>query len=291
MNFSRFYAARAVRKAAFDRSRPLAFMHIPKTSGVSMTHGLTVALSPTAVAVDTVKPIDERILCDLYNSPQYIPNADLVAGHFPLSTLTRTYPLAQYLTILREPLSRLLSQWLFWRQHTDADLEPLGEWGNRVKLSREPLADFLNEPRLAFQTDNLVVRMLLWPNPLVPDDQFIDPVNDRYLLSQALARLRKFDFTDIVEDDGSVDRLRCWLGYPFTYDRLNETLPLPRQFRSPLQRELTAEAYECLCARSRLDIRIWSEVAANHLSDTDVRKLQERTLLANMARYSVLMAC
>lgn len=42
-------------------------------------------------------------------------------------------------------------------------------------------------------------RMLLCPNHLVPDDKFIDPINDRELLHQALARLRTFDFVGIVE--------------------------------------------------------------------------------------------
>jgi len=295
MNFFRFDSAQALRKfgsTTFDRSRPLAFMHIPKTSGTSIVHGVTAALSPAVVVGgETFKAIDERIHRDIYHSPQYIPNANLVAGHFPFSTLLRVYPLAQYLTILREPLSRLLSHWLYFRQHTDADLGTWGEWGNRVKLARKPLADFLNETSLAFQTDNLVVRMLLWPNPFVPDDQFIDPINDGALLRQAMVRLRKFDFVDIVEDRASVRRLRRWLGYRFTYRRLNETAAIPRQFRSSLQSELTAEAYECLYARSRLDLRIWSEVAANQLQDLDVCKLREQTLSANIARYSVLMAC
>jgi hypothetical protein len=227
-------------------------------------------------------------LCDVYPSPQYTPNAELVAGHFPFSALARVYPLAQYLTILREPLSRLLSHWMFWRRYTDADLEPSQEY---VKLARQPLADFLSETRLASQTDNHVVRMLLWPNPLIPNDRFIEPINDRELLRQAMARLRKFDFVDIVEGGASLLRLQRWLGYCFICGRLNETSAIPRQFRSPLESELTGEAHEYLHARSRLDLRIWSTIAANHLPEPDVRKLQERTLLTNIARYSVLMAC
>jgi hypothetical protein len=87
-----------------------------------------------------------------------------------------------------------------------------------------------------------------------------------------------------------VDRLQRWLGYPFSYDRLNETKPIPQRFRSPLNCELTSQAYGLLSIRSRLDVRLWTRVAAHHLPDRNAGKFREQTILATVARYSALMA-
>jgi hypothetical protein len=235
--------------------------------------------------------IDQSIRCTIYESPKHLPQpADLIAGHFAYSTLRHAYPYAQRLTLLREPCSRLLSHWLFWRQHADPELAPWGYWAERVKKSRRPLADFLRDPMLACQTDNLVLRMLLWPHRLLPADRFIDPLNDKRLLREAMANLNAFDLVDIVENRTLDDRLQSWLGRPFTYARMNETRPIPPELRAPLDGELTSEAIDLLEHRSRLDFRLWAEIARRRLPGTDISALRQRMVLKNAARYAVLMA-
>lgn len=284
----------------FNRLRPLTFMHVPKTSGTSIACGLVKALAPAAVvggfdyslfrAFGDLSSLQKDLRCQIYTSPASMPkHADFVAGHISFSTLTKAYPTAQRLTILREPMSRVLSHWLYWRQLTDLELVRWGDWADYVRLARKPLANFLSDPTLACQTDNLILRMLLWPHPLIPMTQFIDPLHDRHLLREATARLEEFDFVDIVENDALVKGLQCWLGRPFSHHRLNETRPIPQQFRSPLHRELTLDAYDLLDARSRLDLCLWSKVAAQRLPDRDAEKLRGRVILANVSRYSVPM--
>jgi hypothetical protein len=286
---------------SFERPRPLAFLHIPKTSGNAVASGLMKALSPNSVVTGldhclfgpfkNFCSIDVAIRSSIYGSAASLPkNADLVVGHFALSTLAESYPTAQFLTVLREPFSRLLSHWMYWRQHNDGVLSAWGDWADRVRGARKPLADFLNDPMLASTTDNLMLRMLLWPHPLLPIDQFIDPCNDERLIRDAMERLLEFDFVDIVENDSFVHRLNCWLGLPFDYNRHNETKTIPPQYRTPLHHELTAEAHELLEARSRLDLRLWTRIAADRLPDRSVSALRERTVLANVARYGVLIA-
>ena len=94
----------------------------------------------------------------------------------------------------------------------------------------------------------------------------------------------------IIENDGFAQNLMHWLGRPVTIDRLNETGRVPIEFRSPLHMQLTAEAHELLAARSRLDLRLWTDVAATRLGNCDISGLRERTLIVNAARYGVLMA-
>jgi hypothetical protein len=285
-----------------ERRLPVVFMHIPKTSGVSITSGLRATLAPAVVVsgydhslfgcYKNFDSIAEALRYTIYDTPAFLPqHADFVSGHFAFSTLWGAYPLARRLTLLREPCSRLLSHWLFWRQHTDMDLAVWGAWADRVRKSRQPLVEFLSDPLLACQTDNLTLRMLLWPHPLLPTDRFIDPVNDQRLVRAALARLLRFDFVDIVEDPRFVHRLQAWLGRPFHYSVHNETMPIMKEFCSPLHRELTSEALELLEFRSRLDLHLWTLISARHFRRREVSKMRQQTILANVARYSILMAC
>jgi hypothetical protein len=285
-----------------EESRPVVFMHIPKTSGTAVSPGLGTALAP-AVEVGgfdyslfgsfrDFDTLDESVRCHIHASSASLPkNADLVTGHIAFSTLREAYPLAQYLTILREPSSRLLSHWLFWRQHTDEDLAPWGDWGKRVRQSRMPLVDFLAEPQLACQTDNIALRMLLWPHPLLPEAEFIDSIHTGRLVRTEMSSLLKFNFVVFVKTGTIANRLQRWLDRPFTYDRHNETNVIPQQYRTLLHRELTPDALDLLDARTGLDFHLWARIATDGLPDRDVPKLRERTILANVARYSLLMAC
>jgi len=183
-------------------------MHIPKTSGTALGVGMVASLQPSATVAgfdhclfgtfdqfDTLAQIQRQ---RVYDSPAWLPRAaDFIFGHFALSTLRQAYPRAPTCTVLREPASRLLSHWIHWRQHTDAELASWGAWADRVRCARQPLATFLREQLAACQTDNLALRMLLWPHPLVPPDGFIDPADDDRLVREASARLRGFDFVDI----------------------------------------------------------------------------------------------
>jgi len=282
-------------------SRPVAFMHIPKTSGTALMSGLAGSCEPSAVVkgfdlclfgsfreFDTLDASEQQ---RIYASSASLPaECELITGHFALSTLRQAYPCAQIMTVLREPFSRLLSHWLFWRQHTEPMLAPLGKWADFVRYSRQPLTSFLSNPLLACQTDNLALRMLLWPHPLIPADQFIKPIHHERLIKEATAKLCSLEFVDVLENGNFVGNLERWIGRILSYERENETIAIPTEFRAPLHRELTAEAYELLRARSHLDLQLWAIIARRRMLDCDVTELRERTILANVARYGALMA-
>ena len=136
-----------------------------------------------------------------------------------------------------------------------------------------------------------MLRMLLWPHPLLASDRFIDPANDAELLREARTNLNKFDFVDIVENIDFKSRLQGWLGRPFVYELVNETKPIPQQFRNPLHSELTPKVFDLLEARSRLDVDLWADVVRRRLPGQSISRLRQYALLANVARHSVLMGC
>src|SRR5262249_31698467 len=109
-------------------------------------------------------------------------DADLVAAHMALSTLRTAYPGHRLLTVMREPRAGVVALWWYGRATPDTALAPGGAWGDRVRNSHRPLAEFLTTPEVACQTANLAVRMLLWPHPTIPGDGFIPPIADQALL-------------------------------------------------------------------------------------------------------------
>ncbi len=157
-----------------------------------------------------------------------------------------------------------------------------------MRLARLPLRDFLQDPDLARQTDNLVVRTLLWPHKLIPKGDFIDSAHDRRLLREARGRLRRFHFADIVENAGSRARLEQWLGRSIVLPRENETTKIPAELRSPLYAELSP-AHGLLEDRSRLDLHLWNDLAVQLTGNTPMT-LRTRTVMGSCSRYGALMA-
>lgn len=210
---------------------------------------------------------------------------DLVMGHMAYSTLIQGRPAARFMTVLREPRSRILSLWMFWRSYLDEDLLPIGALGRVVRLSRQPLVEFLNHAEVAFVTDNIAVRMLLRPHPLIPDHGFIDSASDERLASEAAARLKTFDFADVIENPRLEDNVRAFLARPFVYRRLGETL-VRSDLSVPLEEELTGEALLLVEHHSRLDRELWRAVAAERIAGADLTALSDDTFRRTVTRYA-----
>lgn len=165
----------------------------------------------------------------------------------------------------------------------------LAAFGRVVRLARRPLVEFLNHPEAACHTDNKYIRMLLWPHPLIPDDGFIDNASDDRLACEAAARLKAFDFADVIENPRLEDNVRGFLARPFVYRRMNETPPMPSELRAPLEEELTREALLLVEHRSRLDRELWRALAAERIAGADPTALSDDTFRRTVTRHAALM--
>jgi hypothetical protein len=185
----------------------------------------------------------------------------------------------------------VLSLWLYWRALPDQQLELWGpEWGDRLRISRRPLAKFLSAREIACQTDNQIVRLLLLPHPLIPEDGFIDERHDAALVREAKLQIERFDFLDIIENRYLETNLTKWIGRPFALGRDNVTGEIPKSFKSPISDEVTPEVAELLDARSRLDLKLWLELARECVPQINAHALRSETIAASMSRYSRMMA-
>jgi hypothetical protein len=286
---------------AFKQHVPFVFLHLPKTSGSALTRALIEVLKPNRI----VSPAFDRVLfgtfsafdslCPkvrqtIYAEDRPLPhNFDFLSGHVSFSGVWDAVAERQLFSILREPISRILSHWIFWRGLPSEQLVLWGEWASRLALARQSLVDFLANPDIACQFDNLYVRMLVWPHPLVPENDFIDASSDDTLIDAARDRLRSFDFLDLYEDPGLAPNLNAWLGRPIAYTEINVTPTLPAALQSALHQELTVEAFELLEKCTRLDRVLWSAVAEARLPGVDTAALRERTIWRSIARFSLLL--
>jgi hypothetical protein len=253
---------------AYDPTRPLVFMHIPKTAGIAVADALVQAVRPHHVffgfdasffgpftAFDTVADATRAYI---HVSPASLPpDEKLVRAHMSLGTLRAAYPNGQFLTVLREPTARVLSHYLFWRGFTDAQMQEWGGWADIMRLAQGPLLTLLTDPRAACQIDNVATRLLLWPHPLIPDAGFITPEADARLLMEAQAALAGLDHVGVHEDPHFWPALAAWLAHPIQPTRQNVTPPLPAGRTVDLQAELTPACREQLQARTRLDRVLW----------------------------------
>lgn len=287
--------------ASYDPEIPIAVMHIPKTSGSalhsalirtikpgSFKHGYDGVLFGTFAAFKSMSPeIRQQIFLNWEDLP---PRVDMVHGHFAFSTLQSRYPNYQFMTFLREPYSRILSHWLYWRTQRDDELAGWGDWGtDYVRLARQPLAQFLVDATLAGQIDNLCTRMLLWPHPNIPDSGFIDERHDEVLISTALARLRKFHYVDVVENRDRITGLGRWLGQQVVVERVNETRLCASAHVTHISDELTRETRALLNARSRLDLVLWKVVSQHRGPFYRPQLIQERVVNESTKHFARLM--
>ncbi len=281
----------------YDPSRPLVFMHIPKTAGIAVADALVQAADPprclfgfdlaffgSFTDFDTVGSENRGFI---HFGPATIPLGErLVRAHMSASTLRAAYGGGQFVTVLREPVCRLLSHFVFWRSFPPAALADWGGWAGRMALARGPLAAFLESPEIACQIDNVALRLLLWPHERIPDGGFIPPEEDAGLLDAARASLARFDHVGIAEAPDFWARLAAWLGRDFTPQRVNETPNLPPDARLDLAAELTSEAWARLEARTRLDRVLWTETLAR----ADAAAIAEQARGRTIARLAALGA-
>jgi hypothetical protein len=101
--------------------KPLyAFCHIEKASGTSLIHELRRAF---LFRFADVRPLVRRktvdfLAADLRQYQRIVPGLRCIAGHSvtPDSDLATAHPEIHFITVLREPFSRMESHYLHWKQ-------------------------------------------------------------------------------------------------------------------------------------------------------------------------------
>ncbi len=273
-------------------------MHIPKTSGISVAHALVAAEQPQRVffgfdrsffgGFEDFASVAPATRAFIHLTPDTVPREEeVIRAHMALSTLRAAYPAGRFMTVVREPVCRLLSHFLFWRGFTADQLHDWGGWAAFSMLATGRLDAFLGHPEVACQIDNVATRLLLWPHALIPDAGFIDPAHDGLLAEAAWQNLAALDFADAIEAKGFAHRLGAFLGVEVALEPHNVSPPLPAALRAGAAAELTGQARSLLHTRTRLDQILWRRLVARSGENVEARETESRA--QGLARLDVML--
>ena len=189
---------------------PRCFLHIPKSGGLSICTALEATLPPGALApqrfdtstfcdFDDFDLLRPEIRTQIATDPSTVRSLGryrAVCGHFSLRTLSQITDCSLIATVLREPRSRLLSLYAYWRTPGIGDLvAPY----SATTHARRPLSEFLAEPLLAPVIDNQICRTLLHGDPRLPASDFAAPSDLKEIAADAIRQLDTLGFVGVLE--------------------------------------------------------------------------------------------
>ncbi len=178
------------------RSKPVLFLHIPKTGGSSFLTALGNIFGERRVrrlrcAEEMAQAQIDRIVSD------EIQDIDCLVGHFPIHVFAKHLDTFRPFTILRDPVDRVMSLFRFLKRAPKRETE-------RLELREDfGFDDFIESrvPEIYAQSRNLMCRMLCgdeeMSDPLAA--AFWEPRDPAALVHQALATLRAIEF-GLLED-------------------------------------------------------------------------------------------
>lgn len=281
------------RNELFGDARRLGVLHIPKSAGSSVSAALMAALDdrtwspydfdPAMFGPLHDEPVPQTEMPRVLPDPARLRDYDAASGHYALSTMLVGFDPADIVMLLREPRTRLLSHYEYWRG-LPANLRDADSTWSVTAYARELDFDgWLLDPRTAYQSDNVVLRTLLDGNASIPDNDFIDPADLPALTTAALRRAASLGWVDVVERGSAMwNGLSQRISRPLERPELNTT-----QRRADLPTDVSAVfsdlAVEALHHRTVADRSIWAAAARR-------REVEAVDLLAERTWYRRLRA-
>lgn len=198
----------------------------------------------------------------------------LFSGHFNADDIRRIPGPVLVVTILRNPIERLLSNHYFWKRHRPEVIEKHSLEGPKV-IKDGTLSDFLrsNTGHVLDTTNNMMARKLAgqvyaWPDgswrARVGDKGF--EVTDLQIVRGALGNLLSFDiYDDISALEDIYARIAEVYGMPplNSIERLNARDLIDDKLEPVQEETITPEIKEMLERRTRLDNIVY-QLALDH---------------------------
>ncbi len=274
------------------RHLPKCFLHIPKSAGESIHSALYATLPPGSLAprrLDSsvfcgfddfarLRPDARRLIAANLDEVQALREYRAVSGHFSLPTLLRISDAPSIATVLREPRSRLLSLFMYWRIPGISDL--LAPY-RASEYAHRPLSEFLSTSLLAPAIDNQVCRMLLHGDRRLPPSAFAVQADIDSIARDAIERLDTLGFVGVLElGDDIWHGLGRMFGIKLEPLRLNmteEVSVIPVRLGDEL---LTAEALDLLEQRNAADLLVYDHALARAGANTHERRRIARNAFA-----------
>lgn len=279
-------------------SAQLVFVHLPKCAGTATTNALRTALKPQSeyigLSISTFGHFNAFDTCSdacrdtiVWKASDLPPNADFVYGHLQYQFTKQAYPGHRFLLLMREPRSRLVSHWLYWRSNSDEALAPWGEWGEWVKSARQDFAAFLSDPRAFSQTDNVAARLLLQPHPLIRDGELIPEAEFANILPSLREALDSIDLVAFTEDPALQRKIERFIDRPLEYERENVTIIRSVDTDLDVKKQVELLNPALINRMTFLDKFVWHYALERSDFKGNIHEIAEKCFLRSITGYSV----
>lgn len=231
---------RSVVRDDAQRNRTLIFVHLPKTGGVTLTELIYRQIGRDKVFQITAGKIHDSILRFSKMSSHQRSQYDAVVGHMPIG-IDRFIPQeSMYMTLLRDPIERLISEYYFIKRNPEHRIH------KEIASGSMDLRRYVER-----QQDNVLVRRL-WNYDLLGSKTYwaefrSQPVKGK-MIDEAKSNLRdRFGVVGLCERfDETVMLIASELGWGFPfYEEHNVTPDRPTRYDiDPQTRRLIEEKTE-----------------------------------------------
>ncbi|MEX2129640.1 MAG: sulfotransferase family 2 domain-containing protein [Xanthobacteraceae bacterium] len=243
--------------------RPIVFMHIMKTASTPARVALLMRW-PDRPHRMLMRPND---LADAWRTdPWTFAGFRLIWGHFGTEFMRRfRFPLFSA-TFVRDPVERVLSNYLFWKEVDLAGL-PADSARQLAECRREPLAKLLQSatPFVRAHLFDSQAKQIAARSAIEPGAVEFDYGED--LFTRARAEAARFDFIGFQDTlEWSMDRLFATLGAspapPLARREVNATARSPENLAVRADRDLRRLIRRC----NEIDIALYEALAAERNS-------------------------
>lgn len=272
----------------------LAYLHIPKAGGTSLGHALTAHFD----SADSVPYVFDTSLFGDFARIEEIPQrvflgeADdlrgyrFLRGHWSLPMILSAFEPSDVVCVLREPRTRLLSQYTYWRSWND---DQHASWApfEASLLARRSLGEFARNSSAASVIDNLASRLILGHHPRIPSSGIIEADDVQRVAADAIDALDRLGYVDVVERGESLyTDLEAWFGSPLVRVRLNET-DVTKGMAIDLDDLLDPQTLAEVSARCAVDLIVWQHVVETRgMTPLDAAALGDATYGTALVRLA-----
>ena len=253
------------------------FLHLPKTGGTTLHHHFSTHFTPEETCPERFSNLQSY-------SPDELGQWRFFSGHFNADEIRRIPRPLFIVTVLRDPIERLLSNYYFWKRHKADYIEQLGSAALQITKAGT-LLDFLSNdhPHIFptatnWMTSQLAGAVFATPDgyALMRDGEQIGWLSEAQLFSRALRNLLSFD---VIGDISQLADIYGGIVQKFGMAPLTEGARLntregEHELLDPyIPEEITPEIQSLLEEKTRLD-RMLYQLASEHWQSGWHRGLQ-----------------